>query len=211
MKTPIVLGLLFVVAGSLFAADPLPAPWKHQDIGAAEVPGTAALDGTTFTLQGSMDIWGPSDGCQIAWQPLHGDGEIVARVTSVENTAGHAKGSICIRESLEAGARHATLAVTPADGTQFLSREKADDKTTSQITGNDKGRMPCWIKIVRHGKEFSGFESGDGMTWTPVGKIDLEIGPDAIAGICASSHVKTTLCKATFDNVKVSPASGGAK
>ncbi len=210
MKIFPLLSILFV-ATSAFAADSLPEPWKQQDVGTAETPGTASTDGSAFTLQGTMDIWGPADGCHIVWQPFHGDGEIIARVTSVENTAGHAKGSICIRESLDAGARHATMAVTPADGTQFLSREQKDGKSTSQITGQDKGRMPCWVKIIRKGNEFSGYESGDGENWTPVGKISLDIGQDVVAGICSSSHVKDKLCKVTIDHVKVSSETKSAK
>jgi hypothetical protein len=203
MKAFLLLGLLLLSGASIFAADPLPAPWKSEDIGAVETPGTATVENGVFTLQGTMDLWGTADGCHTVWQPLPGDGEIIARVTSVENTASHAKGAVCIRESTAPGARHATLAVTPADGTQFLSREQIDGKTTSQVTGKDKGRFPCWLKLVRHGKEFSGYESGDGETWTLVGKIELDFGADAVAGLCASSHVKTTLCKAVFDQVKV--------
>jgi hypothetical protein len=211
MKALPLLTLLLLAGSLVFAADPLPTPWKQQDLGTAEVPGTAMADKGVFTLQGTMDIWGMADGGHVIAQPLHGDGEIIARVTSVENTANHAKGSIFIRESLEPGARHATLAVTPAEGTQFLSRVEANGVSTSQVTGQDKGRFPCWLKVVRHGKEFTGYESGDGENWTQVGKIELEIGPDAFVGLCATSHVKTTLCKAVFDNVKVVSGESAAK
>jgi hypothetical protein len=87
MKTFPLISILFFTAISAFAADSLPEPWKQQDIGAAETPGTASTDGNVFTLQGTMDIWGPSDGCHIVWQPFHGDGEIIARVTSVERSS----------------------------------------------------------------------------------------------------------------------------
>ena len=188
----------------MFAAEPLPGPWKEQDIGeATQTPGSANFENGLFTLQGSMNILDNADGCHIVWQPLHGDAELVARVTSIENTAHHAKASVCIRESLDAGSRHATLAVTPGDGALFLMRLQTNGKTTSQNTGKDKGRFPCWLKIMRKGKEFSGYESGDGETWTQVGKVDLDIGTDAVVGLCTSSHVKTKLAKATFDNVKL--------
>ena len=197
------VALLMLAASGLFAADPLPAPWKDQDIGVGKKPGTAGFDAGVFTLQGAGNILGVADGCHIAWQPLLGDGELVARVTAVENTAPHAKASVCIRESLEAGARHATLVVTPADGALLLFREQVGGKTPNKLTGKDKGRFPNWLKIVRRGKEFSGYESGDGQTWTLVGKVDLEIGNDAVAGLCASSHLDTTLCQASFDHVKL--------
>ena len=28
-----------------------------------------------------------------------------------------------------------------------------------------KGKFPCWLKLVRRGNEFSGYESLDGETW----------------------------------------------
>lgn len=66
------------------AAEPaeaaLPSPWKHQDVGAVPLPGTASAADGVFTLRGALDIWGTNDGCHFAWQPLKGDGAIVARV-----------------------------------------------------------------------------------------------------------------------------------
>src|SRR5258707_1281011 len=82
------------------AAADLPAPWQHQDIGAVVVGGSARATNGVFTLQGTLDIWGTSDGCHFVWQKLKGDGVIVARVLSIENTQGHAKGGVAIRESL---------------------------------------------------------------------------------------------------------------
>ena len=104
MKSIPALGLLLSTAFSLLAQEPLPAPWKHQDIGTAQVPGTAQHAAGVFTLQGTLDIWGNADGFHFAWQPCHGDAELVARVTVMENPGGvaHAKAGLCIRESLAA-------------------------------------------------------------------------------------------------------------
>jgi len=216
MKTMLLLGLLFT---TLLAAEHLPGPWKHQDIGAATVPGTAEQADGVFTLQGTMDLWGVADGCHIAWQPLHGDGELVARVTAIDNPGGvaHAKASLCIRESLDAGSRNITLCVTPTDGTQFLYRDKTDGKTARYIPDADapkasvpKGQFPCWLKIVRHANEFSGYESSDGEKWQLTGKINLDLTADTIIGLAASSHKPDILTKATFDHVMLSTAKADA-
>ena len=214
MKTVLVLSLLLPVAFPLLAQEPLPAPWKHQDIGAAQTPGTAEHAAGVFTLQGTMDIWGPADGCHIAWQPLHGDAELVARVTAMENPGGvaHAKASLCIRESLDAGSRHVTMCVTATDGTQFLYRDKTNGKTVrifadaeAQKTSVPKGQFPCWLKIVRRGQEFSGYESVDGEKWQLSGQIKLDLAADTVIGLAASSHKTDILTKATFDHVKLLP------
>jgi hypothetical protein len=211
MKLLPTLIILFATLIPVAAEEP-PAPWKHQDIGAAQVPGTADHAADAFTLQGTMDLWGPADGCQFLWQPLKGDGELVARVTSMDNPGGvaHAKASLCLRESLDPGARGVTLCTTPGDGTQFLYREEKDGKTArvpadadAQKDAVPKGQFPCWLKLVRHGNEFTGYESADGQKWVLTGKITLPLAPDSVIGLAASSHKKDVLTKAVFDQVKL--------
>jgi hypothetical protein len=214
MKVTLLLALVISLASPLPAQEPLPTPWKHQDIGAAQRPGSAKHAAGVFTLQGTMDIWGQADGCQIAYQAIHGDAELVARVIAMENPGGvaHAKAGLCIRESLDAGSRHFTLCVTPADGTQFLYRDKTNGKTVRLLadakslkTSVPKGQFPCWLKIVRHGDELSGYESVDGQKWQLSGKINLNLAADIVIGLTASSHKADVLLKAKFDNVKLSP------
>ena len=219
MKTIPILSLLVSATFPLLAQESLPAPWKHQDIGAIQTPGTAAYADGVFTLQGTLDIWGPADGCHIMWQPLHGDAELVARVTAMENPGqvGHAKASLCIRESLDAGARSVTLSITPVDGSQFLYRDTTGGKTVRIFPDAEalktmlpKGQFPCWLKLIRHGNEFCGFESLDGEKWQLSGKTNLDLAADAIIGLAASSHKPDILTKAIFDHVKLSTAPAGA-
>ncbi len=219
MKTIAVLSFLVSTASSLLAQQSLPEPWKHQDIGPAQVPGTAEHTAGVFTLQGTMDIWGQADGCHLAWQALHGDGELVARVSAMENPGGapHAKACLCIRESPDAGSRHATVCVTATDGTQFFYRDTPGGKTTGIAPGAEarktsvpKGQFPCWLKIVRHGDEFSGFESVDGEKWELSGKFTLALAADTVIGLSASSHKPDILTKAVFDHVKLANQAASA-
>jgi hypothetical protein len=181
----------------------LPSPWRHQDIGNVTVTGSATAVGDVFTLKGTLDIWGTSDGCHFAWQPLKGDGEIVARVLSVEPTQNHAKGGVATRESLDAEARHASMVNTPTDGTQFLVREEKSGKTTSQKTGLNKGKAPYWVKLVRAGDKLTGFESLDGKEWVQTGTSMLKLPETVFVGLVASSHVQDKTCAASFDRVNV--------
>ena len=219
MKPILVVSLLTFTAFTALAEETLPAPWKHQDITAAKVPGTAEQTAGVFSLQGTLDIWGTADGSHLVWQPLRGDAELVARVAAMDNPGGvaHAKASLCIRESLAAGSRHVTMCVTPTDGTQFLYRDQADGKTTrilpdvaAQTTSVPKEQFPCWLKIVRRGEEFSGYESMDGQRWHCSGQIKLNLAADAVIGLAASSHKPDVLTKATFDHVQLSSQSGSA-
>ena len=192
----------------LYAGDPppLPLPWQHQDIGAVTVGGGAVAEGDVFTLKGSLDIWGMSDGCQFAWQPLKGDGSIVARVLSVE-LSGHAKGGLAIRESLDSGSRHATMVDTPTDGCQFLVRAETGAVTTVQRTDLNKAMMPYWLKLVRVGDQLTGYESADGKEWAQTGTAMVKLPETILIGLVASSHQKEKLCTVPFDHVTVTQAS----
>ncbi len=186
------------------AADPpkLPSPWQHQDIGNVTVPGEASFADGVFTLKGTLDIWGKADGCQFAWQTINGDVTIVARIQSVE-LSGHSKGGLAIRESTDAGSRHATMVDTPADGCQFLVRAETNDVTTVQRTDLNMGTMPYWVKLVRSGDQLTGYESLDGKDWKQTGTATVKLPETILVGMVASSHLKDTLCTVPLDHVTV--------
>jgi hypothetical protein len=217
---------IFASAALTLHAQDLPAPWKQSDVGTAEVGKTAKVAGTAkhaggvFSLAGTMDLWGPADGFHFVWQPVQGEVMLIARVTGMDNPGGvgHAKASLCIRESLDGGSRCVTQCTTPGDGTQFTYREKTDDKTARILPDPanpnpavPKGKFPCWLKLVRRGNEFSGYESLDGETWWLTGQIKLEFQADAIIGITSSSHTKESLTTSVFDNVQLTKPRIGTK
>ncbi|MDD5140847.1 MAG: hypothetical protein PHY43_11370 [Verrucomicrobiales bacterium] len=213
IKFHLVLIFMQAATACLLAQEPLPAPWTHQDIGPAQVPGTARHVESGFILQGTMDIWGANDGSHFAFQPRHGDVELVARVAAMDNPGGmpHAKAGLGIRESTAAGSRHVTLCVTAADGVEFLYRDQTGGKTTHVLadaealkTSVPKAHFPCWLKIVRRGNEFTGYESVDGEKWQVSGGITLELAADTVIGLTASSHNTNILTTATFDHVTLS-------
>ena len=189
-------------------APALPRPWMHRDIGEIAVEGSARHEDGTFTMTGTLDIWGKADGFHFVYQPLNGDGAIVARVTAVQNTNNHAKGGVMIRESLDADARHATLVVTATDGTQFLRREEAGGLTTSISPKRDRGVFPYWVKLVRKGDEFRAYESPDGRDWLPVGTDTVAMDRRAFIGLVASSHQKTVTSTVKLDHVTVGSGGG---
>jgi len=204
----VLLPTLLMMCPTARPAEPAPllSPWEHRDIGAVEVKGSAAFDHGVFTLRGTLDTWGTNDGFHFVYQPIRGDGQIIARVLTVENTMSHAKGGIMFRESLSADSRHAEACVTPVDGTQFLARTEPGAKTTSAHTGLDKGKLPYWVKLVRVGEKFSGYESSDGEKWTLIGTTNISMSNQVFAGLVTSSHQNTNLCTATLDKVIVTSA-----
>ena len=102
------------------------------------------------------------------------------------------------------------MAITATDGTQFIFREKKDEKSVHPKLSADapkspveKATFPAWLKLTRVGSEFTGYESADGKTWHKTDSIKLDIPADAIIGLTASSHKPDVLTTAKFDNVKI--------
>ena len=77
--------------------------WSHQDVGNVGFTGDATFDSAsaTFSVKGAgADVWGAADGFHFVSRPLTGDGYIVARVRSLQNTSASAKAGVMIRETL---------------------------------------------------------------------------------------------------------------
>ena len=183
--------------------------WSHQDVGDVAVTGDAREAEGVHTLTGTLDVWGKADGFQFAYKTLDGDGQVVARVTHVQNTNEHAKAGVMFRASLAADSPHAAMVVTPVDGTQFLRRKEAGAVTTNTNPRQNRGTLPYWVKLVRKGDAFEAFESLDGDAWTSVGTDTVPIGRRAYVGLVASSHQKDVTNTAKLDHVTLQPEPAG--
>jgi regulation of enolase protein 1 (concanavalin A-like superfamily) len=174
-------------------------PWSSQDIGTTTPAGTTARSGSTFTVAGAgADIWGTTDAFRYVYQPLSGDGAIVARIAAVQNTNGWAKAGVMIREDLSAGSRYAALLVSPANGLAFQRRAQPN-AGTSYAPGS--GTPPTWLKIARAGNTITAYQSGDGANWVPVGTDNLALGGTVTIGLAVTSHNDGALNVATFEDV----------
>jgi len=186
------------------ASAPLPAPWTAADIGNVPATGASGLSTGTFTVVSSgSDIWGTADAFRYTYQPLVGDGSIVARVATVENTAGWAKIGVMIRESTASNSRHAMVVVSPSNSVVMQYRSSTGGTSTS-IAGPTGKVAPYWVRLVRAGNVFTGSTSADGITWSTVGSVTIPMAAAALVGLSANSNISTRLNKSTFDSVTVS-------
>lgn len=182
----------------------LPSPWTDGDIGSTGAAGGATYASSTgvYTVKGAGgDIWGTADAFNFASQALAGDGELVARVSAVQNTNSLAKAGIMLRDGLGAGAAHVILDVKPSGGVEFMTRTTSGG-TTAYITGSTAS-APVWLKLARAGSVFTASTSADGMTWTTLGTKTVSMASSVSAGLVVCSHVAGTLNTSTFDNVRV--------
>jgi glucose/arabinose dehydrogenase len=182
---------------------PLPAPWQAQSVGAVGLTGSASLVNGTFTLQGSgADINGTNDAFFYTAQKLSGDGEIKARVVSVQNTAPGAKAGVMLRTSLTANAAHSLLSISPIEGVAFERRDETDFGTA--LVSGGAIAAPRWVRLVRSGNQISGYHSANGINWTLVSTATLNFPTEIFAGLAVTAANNAALCTAVFDNVSVS-------
>jgi hypothetical protein len=187
----------------------LPAPWAAQDIGNVGITGSTSFAGGTFTVKGSgIDIEDNADSFQYAYQPLNGDGQIVARVATQQNTDPWAKAGVMIRETLSAGSKQAMMVITPSNGSAFQRRLSTGGTTLH--TPGPLVKAPYWVKMVRSGTTFSGFVSADGVIWVPVGSDTISMASGVFIGLAVTSHNNTLLCTATMDGVSLTGTSGSS-
>ena len=188
----------------------VPAPWSHGDIGAVAQAGNASINSGAWTVTGSgADVWGTSDQFHFAYQPLTGDGTIIARVTSVQNVDQWTKAGVMLRQSLSPGSAHAFMLVTPEGSTKglaFQRRTTTDGASTN--TGGGDGAAPVWVRLTRSGNLITAYRSTDGVAWTTVGSDIIPMAATIYAGLAVNSHNAGALATATLDSVSVTPAGG---
>jgi len=98
---------------------------------------------------------------------LTGDGSIVARVESIEDTDGWARAGIMIRETTTiwspSGPRLVSLGVTPTHGVTFAYSSKAG--RVRQESNVADVQTPRWLRLTRAGRTFTAQHSDDNLTW----------------------------------------------
>jgi regulation of enolase protein 1 (concanavalin A-like superfamily) len=191
-----------IVPGTPAPPATLPPGWNHQDIGAVGAAGSAALNTATnvYSVKGAgADIWGTADAFHYAYRPMTGDGVVIARVATVQNTNAWTKAGVMIRDTLDPSSAQASMLVSFSKGAVFQRRTLTAGTSTS--TAGPLATAPYWVKLERLGSTFNAYASADGVTWTLVGSDTIAMGANVFVGLATSSHTTTTAAQATFDSV----------
>jgi hypothetical protein len=155
-----------------------------------------------------VDIWGTADQFHFAYKTLTGAGSIIAKVDSVQNTNVWAKAGVMIRETLDAGSKHAFVCVTPANGVAFQGRTDTD---TASFSTNQTGLVaPYWVKLERDAAgNFTASVSANGTTWQPISTAIPQAIPMSsvvYVGLALTSHDAALTGQAKFSGVTITGA-----
>ena len=190
---------------SAFTVTALPTGWSDGDVGSVGVGGSASYGLGTFTVKGSGQyINHSSDGMNFAYEPLSGDGTIVARVLSVTGTT-TAQVGVMIRETLNAGSTMAFVDYENSSYSEDYFYYRATTGANLLYQGITSGHTPpYWLKLTRSGSTFTGYTSPDGLNWQAAGSSEtIAMAQNVYIGLAVSSDNNSTLATATFDQVSI--------
>lgn len=174
-----------------------PGSWQSADIGAVKLTGAWSNSGDVWTVSGSgANIASTADQFRYVYQPLNGDGTIVAKVVSHTYARTGAKAGLMIRESLAPDSKHAMVLVSPNLGVALRYRTNTAG-TTAGVNGG-AGVPPVWLKLARSGNTFTAWRSADGLTWTQFATRTVAMGSSVYVGMAVTSAGGNTLSTAVF-------------
>ena len=178
----------------------LPSGWSNSDVNAANGSATYAScnNGGVFTVNSNEVLTSlTNDRLHMVYQQLCGDGEITARVLTVNNLGW---AGIVMRESLAPGSKKVTMK------TQLSSIIRREIRTTTNgITNflNFNRPFHIWLRLVRSGTTFNGYTSLDGVNWVFAFSATVDMGGCLYTGIFTESITSGVTTTATFSNVSI--------
>ena len=197
---------------STFTVVALPSAWTDQDVGTVGLAGSGSYATGVFTLNGAgAGVGGvigyTTDAFHFDYQVLPGDGTVVARIVSTSNS--NAQAGIMIRETLNANAKSMFVG-TYANLIYTMFRTTTGGGASSGRNSGTPG-LPYWVKLVRSGSSFSGYQSLDGLNWAQVGTSQtISMAQNVYVGLAVSSGSTGALYTGSIDSFSITTATNPA-
>jgi hypothetical protein len=219
MVVPAAVLAVLCFALPLFAQ--LPAGWTGKNVGTFTPAGSVQYDKDTdtWTIQGAgTGIRGTADQFFYVYKSLSGDGELIARVVSIDPPlADWTMAGVMIRVTLDTGSPYIFMGMsantdTKDHGITMWGREAFGAAADTESTGAETA--PYWVKVKRTGNTFAAYSSPNGKDWTERYSTDVAgIPPNTYIGYAVASEVAGQLVTAVMDKGPVkatepSPADG---
>jgi ABC-type transport system involved in multi-copper enzyme maturation permease subunit len=177
----------------------------------ALTPGIAALDHSECSIispsgnTACSATIGPGgiavqDDYYLLHQTLNGNGDISARITSLTGAVPGgsnqnmvqpwSKAGLIITDGTSPGAAYAAVMATGGNGVRMQYDYVHD---TAGMTGAVSSTSPRWLRLSRSGDTITGYDSTDGVHWTPIESVSLAGLPDSVqVGMFATSPGTTS-------------------
>jgi len=184
-----------------------PAPWTSSDIGSVSKVGTICYKDGNFEMDASgSGIDSKSDSFYYTYQEMTGDGEIIAKVNSLQNTNNNAKAAVMIRETLDASSLFAMTAMVSNPNFTGSAAHFEYRKSGSAKANGAKyvaATAPTFVRLVREGNTISSFISATNGNWELIGTTNVNFGATVYVGLAATSNFNGASSLADFSDVTV--------
>jgi len=193
------------ISATVTPAISTPAPaLASLDIGSPTPSGAtnALVSGDAYdVLAGGTDVQGASDQFRFAYEKLKGDFDVKVRVDSLTATDEWAKAGIMVRKTLDADARNIFMLASPS---KYRLTYRVDPSGPTSAAGAGTPLYPnAWLRLQRVGNVYTGYSSTDGVNWTAVATVTMNLGDTLFVGLAATSHNPAELTTAQFRELEV--------
>ena len=182
----------------------LPLPWTLASIGNVNPLSEASGDSLAIRLLSSGVLAGTADSGLFSWQTLSGDGDITVRIRELENTDTATRIGLMIRESLAPNSKHTFIGTDGRGYVRWIRRTKASGNTSISSVAVSTP-LGLWLRLTREGTTVTSFTSNNGVDWTRVGRVNVDLGTTCYIGLSAHSGSDDKLSAAVFENITVTP------
>lgn len=198
---------LFVMAGVVQSlhGQAVGAFENQSDVGAVEPAGTGGFDAArgVYTLTSAGEnLWGRRDGFHFVWRRVEGNQALTAEIDFPVKSGAHnphRKAVLIFRQSLDAGAAYADVAVHGVGLTALQYREQPN-AVTDDFELNIE--LPRKVRLEKVGDRITMYVSRHGEPLHPVGaSIRMHFEGAFYAGIGLCSHEAAQVEKAEFAHV----------
>jgi SdrD B-like domain len=159
----------------------------------ASMPGstTAITSGTDFdVLAGGPGVTGTADGFRYLYQQQTGNFDMRVQVMSITVAGNFSTAGIMARTSLDPASAEAYMSASP---TNYRFKDRATSGgTTPIIVGGNTTFPGAWVRLTRVGNLYTGYSSTDGINWTVVSSINLNLGSTVYLGLAVASNSTTS-------------------
>jgi Family of unknown function (DUF6288)/PA14 domain/Bacterial Ig domain len=183
----------------------LPLPWTNGNIGTGMLAGSVTTSSGTFTQAGSGTVGSTGDKLHYTYQTLTGDGEIIARISALQNTGTSSRVGVMIRDTLAANSKSIFMGMSDTGTYRWVRRTTTGGNSTT--TASSTGTVPnTWVRLVRAGTTITAYKSTNGTSWTSVGSTkNTTFASTCYIGLAVASGSTTTLNTSQFSSVTVTP------
>ncbi|MEO9872920.1 BspA family leucine-rich repeat surface protein [Ekhidna sp.] len=180
----------------------LPYYWSSMDVGSQRLEGSATFEDGFFQTSGNGRMTTTSNSFHFVYQPLQGDGEIIAQLTRMPKANWDHQG-VMIRETLDPTASYAMTELY-RNNNAAVFKGRSNGEFIYIEDDSERFDIPLWLKMERLGNTFIASVSKNGKDWNEIHRQTISMGENTFVGLVSHASTDDKRSTATWRDVSVS-------